>query len=445
LSNYRPVISPPFLSKTIEKYVFIQLKGHLEENDLYFKYQSAYKANHSCETALLKIYEDVLCSLKPNTGIVMVFLDFSAAFDTISHNILLQKLSSQFLVKGTALAWFESFLKGRSFAVNIDNNISKSFLVTQGVPQGSVLGPVLFSLYSQEVSNIVNSYNFNIHIFADDIQIYFQCDNSNSQCTKLEKCLQEINEWARSNFLKLNPDKTKFLAISGRRSNPAIFSNFSNHFSFESKVKNLGFFLDSSLDFTAQISRVCQTGFSLLKNLWRISAKLTDTSLKIQIVQSCILTHIDYCNSLYVSLPGCQIKKLQRLMNASIRFIFNIKPTDDYSITDYMKKCHFLPVEGRIEYKICLLVYKIMSGTAPTYLKELIRPKESLPSLRVYRDKLLLHEPKLDDNNQRNRRFSITAPRKWNALPIEVRDSDSLAVFKTRLKNHLFSKYFKVF
>ena len=444
LSNYRPVISPPFLSKIIEKDVFMQLKSHLEENNLFSKYQSAYKANHSCETALLKIYEDLLCMMKPNTGIVMVFLDFSAAFDTIDHSILLQKLNSQFLIKGTALAWFESFLKDRSFAVNIDNNISRSFLVEQGVPQGSVLGPVLFSLYTQEVYKIVNSYNFNIHMFADDIQIYFQCDNSKYQLEQLKKCLEEIKEWARSNFLKLNPDKTKFLTISGKRSNPLIFSNFLNHFSFETKVKNLGFFLDSSLDFSAQINKVCQTGFALLRNLWRISSKLSDTSLKIQIVQSCILTHIDYCNSLYVSLPGCQIKKLQRLMNASIRFIYNIRLSDDYSITEYMQKCHFLPVKARIDYKICLLVYKIMSGAAPSYLKELVRPKDSLQSLRVYRDQFLLDEPKLDQNEQKNRRFSIAAPKIWNGLPLEVRQSDSLHIFKIRLKSYLFSKHFKV-
>jgi hypothetical protein len=201
-------------------------------------------------------------------------------------------------------------------------------------------------------------------------------------------------------------------------------------------------YLDDKLDFNAQINKVCQVGFYSLRNLWKISSKINDVSLKIQLVQSLILTHIDYCNSLYVCLPNNQIKKLQRLMNASIRFIFNLRLHDDYSITDHMKKCHFLPVRARIDFKICLLVYKSLNGLSPTYLTELIRPKNSLESLRVYQDKFLLHEPNPDIKNHKNRRFSIAAPKIWNKLPLNIRQCDSLFTFKSKLKTHLFSVYF---
>ena len=112
----------------------------------------------------------------PKSYIFMMFLDFSSAFDTVDHCILLTKLEQQFCISGTALKWFQSFLSERQFQVNIEGNLSKRYDINHGVPQGSVLGPTLFSLYSQGVSSIVESYGFSVHLYADDMQIYFKCD-----------------------------------------------------------------------------------------------------------------------------------------------------------------------------------------------------------------------------------------------------------------------------
>ena len=372
-----------------------------------------------------------------------MFLDFSSAFDTVDQNILLEKLQTKFCIKGKALTWFESFLKGRKFCVNIDNNVSRSVSFTSGVPQGSVLGPDLFSLYSQEISQIAEKYNFNIHLFADDVQIYFECNPNNNNFDQLRNCYADIKNWASQNFLKLNEKKTKFLSISSKRSNYIIKNlKIMESFSVESKVRNLGVLFDNKLDFNAQINHVCKCGFNLLRNLRRLSGKLTSTSLKIQIVQACILTHIDYCNSLYINLPDVQIKKLQRLINSSIRYIYNIRLSDDYSITQLMQKCHFLPIRARLEFKSNLLVFKCLNGTSPNYLAELVHIKTSLNSLRINNDKFLLELPKLYSNCQKNRSFSQSAPDIWNALPLHIRQTDNLNMFKSKLKTYLYSKYF---
>ena len=173
---------------------------------------------------------------------------------------------------------------------------------------------------------------------------------------------------------------------------------------------------------------MCKTGF--------------DISLKILLVKSCILSLIDYCNSLYIDHPEVYIKKLQRLMNVCIRFIYNIKLSDNYSITEYMKKCHFLPVKARIEYKIVVLVYKCLHDLAPNYLQNLIKLKTSLPFLRIYNDHLLLYTPKLNAVNYKNRSFSIVAPRIWNQLPLDLRQTSSLVTFQTNLKTHFLSIHF---
>ena len=131
----------------------------------------------------------------------------------------------------------------------------------------------------------------------------------------------------------------------------------------------------------------------MLRNLWGISSKLLDTDLKIQIGHGCILSHIDYCNALYVNLPKKQTYKLQRLLKSSVRFIFNLRLSDRVSITEYTQRCHFLPVTARIDYKVCMLVYKCINGYAPVYLTELLHFKETLDSLRISNDKFLLQIP----------------------------------------------------
>ena len=210
---------------------------------------------------------------------------------------------------------------------------------------------------------------------------------------------------------------------------------------FDSQVRNLGVILDNKLEFNKQINKVCRGGYNLLRNLRRISGKLSNISLKTQIIQSCILSHVDYCNSLYTNLPDIQIKKLQRLINSSLRFIHNVKPSDDYSITALMKQSHFLPVKARIDYKINLLVYKCLNTLAPEYLTELLNLKNTLPSLRIYKDKFLLEQPKLHLSNQKNRSFSQSAPYIWNKLPLNIRESETLSIFKNKLKTYLFSEY----
>ena len=162
--------------------------------------------------------------------------------------------------------------------------------------------------------------------------------------------------------------------------------------------------------------------------------------LKTQLVHSCILSKIDYFNSLYFNLPLNQQKKLQRLLNASIRFIFNIKCRKT-SITIYLKKAHILPISLRIRFKVCTMVYKCVNGVAPLYLSNLLHLKRSLESLRVSDDKTLLYEPRLEQQNYRNRRFEIAAPREWNLLPRPLREASSLETFKVKLKTYFFNQY----
>ena len=154
---------------------------------------------------------------------------------------------------------------------------------------------------------------------------------------------------------------------------------------------------------------------------------------------ACIINQIDYCNSLYYNLPKKEINRLQKLMNSTTRFIFNIRNPRTH-ITPYLKKCHFLPVHLRVQFKICVLIYRCLNNTAPSYLKNLISQKSSLQSLRIYNDTTLLQQP-IQLNKFKDRRFSVAGPKLWNELPKNLREIGSVNAFKTNLKTHLFSKF----
>ena len=144
-------------------------------------------------------------------------------------------------------------------------------------------------------------------------------------------------------------------------------------FTVDNTVKNLGFMLDENLSMVKQINRVCSTGYGMLRSLWKISRKVTDRDIRTQLIHSSILSRVDYCNSLYTFLPGTETKKLQKLINASVRFIFNISGFKRiHHITPYLKELHFLPIEYRSKFKISLMVYKYFHNNSPAYLTELL-------------------------------------------------------------------------
>ena len=253
--------------------------------------------------------------------------------------------------------------------VKIKESVSKGKYLNCGVPQGSVLGPILFCLYIQEISAIINKYNLKFHIFADDVQIYTEFKTNLAGTYALKSCLEEIKSWTNENFLKLNESKTKFIEIKTRASKVTLkeIDSLDQHFPCDPHAKSLGVIIDNNLNFKLQINEVCNRGFGMIRQLWRLSSKVKSISLKTQLVHSCVIPKLDYCNALYLNLPSTDISKLQRLMNAAIRFIFNIRKRQT-SITPYLKKCHILPVVLRIRFKISVLVFKCMNDMAPEYL-----------------------------------------------------------------------------
>ena len=172
LSNYRPVSNIPFLSKLLEKVVLTQLNEYLDHNSLLGKHQSGYRVGHSCETLLASMFDDILGEMDKGNVVALICLDMSAAFDTVDHVKLLEVLQKRFGVDGEPLQWFKSYLSSRSFRVSVGDCLSETLALLCGVPQGSLLGPILFLLYIEAVQDIVEPYGLRIKLYADDSQLY---------------------------------------------------------------------------------------------------------------------------------------------------------------------------------------------------------------------------------------------------------------------------------
>nr|XP_029137828.1 uncharacterized protein LOC114921708 [Labrus bergylta] len=205
MCNFCPISNLPFLSKILERVVASQIKCHLSSNNLFEPFQSGFRSQHSTETALLKVTNDLLLSSDSDLLNILILLDLTAAFDTISHSILLSRLEHSLNITGTALSWLQSYLTDRQQFININNCSSSIAPLSQGVPQGSVLGPLLFIIYLLPLGNIIRQHGLHFHCYADDIQLYISTNSITTETrSTLTNCLNEIKTWMHTNFLSLN-------------------------------------------------------------------------------------------------------------------------------------------------------------------------------------------------------------------------------------------------
>ena len=228
LNNFRPISYLNFISKILEKVVASRIQSHLSSNSLSSSFQSAYRIFHSTETTLLKIHNDLILAMDRGEVTLLILLDLSAAFDTVDHSIL-ARLQNWFGLDGISLDWFSSYLSSRSHAVSINDSISAFSTLSCGVPQGSVLGPLLFTLYTTPLGSVISKNSLKYHLYADDTQLYisFTSFNSALYLETLTTTFTDILTWMNLNKLLLNPSKTEFLLI-GTKQQRLKFSDLTN-------------------------------------------------------------------------------------------------------------------------------------------------------------------------------------------------------------------------
>jgi len=437
-NTFRPVSNLSFISKLIEKIVETQLSEYLESHKILSKFQSAYRKFYSTETAILKIHNDILNSLDKNECTIAIYLDLSAAFDTLDHVKIIDRLK-QIGLGYRSLLWFQNYLRNRQYKVKVNDETSTVHNLKYGVPQGSILGPILFVIYINELFDILDSNNIQYHAYADDLQLYTSTNVEKFSESKihLENVVQKCITWFRSNKLMINESKTEYIIYGKANLLSKIKCKSFNVGNVliepKEKVKNIGFINDAYYKMQHQIDNIFKNCKFQLYRLGKIRKFLNCNSTRI-LVNAFVISRLDFQNSLLYGLPMRKLNRLQMIINSSVRLIFKLRKRTH--ITEYIKKLGWLNIQNRIIYKIIIIIKKVLIHKSPTYLYEMLHIKNTYEckNLRNNDNKLAhIHS----SNSISDGTLPVASQKLYNNLPTELRKMSNLFNFKKQLHKYL--------
>ena len=432
---------------------------------------------------LLSIKNDIHLSLSRGEATALVLFDLSAAFDTIDHSTLLSCLLDWFGVGGSILKWFSSYLTERFQSVKIGSTLSDLQKLLFGVPQGSVLGPLQFSLYTSPLSTLIGKHKgINFHFYADDTQLYVHLSHMNASAAfdKLNRCLQDVKEWMSAGKLKLNPDKTEFILFGSKKQRErlkACFSidNLGNPLHPTESVRSLGVWFDSKhiqnvckgcfiqmRDFrnirqfltqdaavsvvcglTQHVQNVCKGCFIQLRDFRNIRQFLTQDAA-VSVANALVSSRLDYCNSLLRSLSKFNLHRLQSIQNSAARIVTNSSKFT--RITPVLRKLYWLPIQFCSEFKLATLVYKFIHTGFPKYFAPYLSSYCTTYNTRRSQSvanflNVPIFQPTIHKSTKKfGFSFPFDAPTVWNSLPEDIRASPTIASFRKKLKTYLYAK-----
>ena len=427
---YRPISILPCLAKVLEKLVHEQLSHFLTSNNILSNLQSGFRPGRGCTTATLRVLDDIISSLDSKQTCIAAFIDLSKAFDSVIHSILLQRLSSIGLSPHSC-NWFASYLNHRVQQVKSENIRSAPLTITKGVPQGSILGPTLFSIYINDITRTAGKSK--IHLYADDTILYSVGPSLHSAATTLQQSLTSVEQHFHSLHLLLNTNKTKCVIFDRKRaptSVPKILCADGSELEFAPCYKYLGLWLDSSLSFATHIKHLQSKVKARLSFLYRNKASFTRAA-KHTLVKMTILPIFDYGDSIYRMASHSTLRKLDPLHHSAIRFAtgapFTTHHCDLYNLVDWTSLStrrlhHWFP-----------LIYKTILGITPHYLSSLLHISHPARNLRSSTF-INLTIPTVRTVFGRSA-FRFAAAFNWNTLQNTLKLSvfTSLSVFKQNM------------
>ena len=433
--NYRPVNNLVFLSKLTERIVSKRLDDHMNVNNLFTDEFFGYKKHHSTEMMMLGVADEILTGFDDNECTVMLFIDLSAAFDTIDINRMVEILGEEIGLAGEALSWCKSFLSNRTQRVKINGHYSEKLLIKYGTVQGSVLGPKFFNIYVRSQPKVFRNCGFKSTAFADDSngrKTFVVSFQYNILVNEVKNCLEQVTTWSYMLSLKINPDKTEMILFHPKSMKHQVIIGGTivgdECIRYSKEVKNVGVWLDQHLDMNKQINNTVSLSYMSLRNIGRIRNILTNKHTEM-LVHS-VISRLDYCNSLLYNISKSKLFKLQKVQNAAARLVVRGKKRS--SISSTLKKLHWLRVESRIIFKILLLMFKCIHGQCAKIIDIKYKSHNCRPQ-----DYLLL-ETKQVKTKYGKRAFSYAGPILWNALPLATRMEENVESFKKDVKTMLF-------
>ena len=434
VSNYRPISLLPILSKILEKVIANQLMSYLETNKLLSNHQHGFRSNLSTESALMQVTDKLYDNIEKKKVSLLLLLDLSKAFDSVSHDILINKCKKLNIDP----RWFQSYLRNRCQSVRIDDVISTPQDISYGVPQGSILGPILFIIFVNDISEYIKDCL--LVLYADDTQLLLTgtISNLNDLIKRAEATLIAAKSYFQRNGLTVNEAKTQCIFIGSRQyisriPEDTVLKFNDNNLTPSKYVKNLGVYMDQYMLFDTHIDEMAKKVTGILFYINRIKDRF-ETSTRIILVQSLVLSVLNYCSNIWGMTNKTQIERVQKLQNFAAKVAIGGARKYDH-VSPILDKLEWLRMDKKLYFDICILVFKVQRSLLPEWLF-------LLPTVRQVRREVTTRQ--CDDlvvarttSNIGGNLFGAKGPTLWNSLPKAIKETYSLSLFKSKLKKYL--------
>ena len=433
--NYRPISLLPLVAKIIEKVIYDQTQNFLDEHNHIYRYQSGFRKKYSTNSCLSYLCDKVLRGIDKGLFTGLILIDLQKAFDTLNHEILLHKM--QFLgFSDEVVSWFRSYLTNRKFKVNINQSFSDFGAVTCGVPQGSILGPLLFLIY---INDIPQSVDCELLLYADDTCLIHQNQNTDIIQEKLNNEFSNLCDWFIDNRLSIHfgEDKTKSILFGSnykvKKAKPLNITYGNVSIKQYTKVNYLGCMLDNTLSGESMASHVINKANNRLKFLYRQNEFLTK-SLRRLLCNAMIQPFFDYASTTwYPNLNKSLSKRLQCIQNKCIRFCLSLGNREKIT-AKHFEEINWLNVADRFTQLIISNVFNFFNSDCPEYMSELFSPADQYgPNTRFSYKKLIIPRRK---TNAGLRSPSYIGASFWNKIPNYLKSSQNLNIFKHNVKKY---------
>ena len=437
-NNNRPVSLLPAASKICERVALNQLMTYMTTKRRLSEHQSGNKKLHSCGTLNVMITDKALEAMDAKKVTLVVLLDLSRAFDSIDHATLLAKLQA-LGVSRASLDWFKSYLSGRLQCVRIGAETSSLQGISHGVPQGSILGPALFTIYLNNIPSIPDVCS--LESYVDDSKLYlsFPVAEASNVIQQINKDLKKIASWCCYNSLLINPEKTKLLVLGTRQMLQTLPADF--HVTLLGKkitpspsARDLGLQVDSILSYDEHVTQTVSSCIDSLCQINRVK-HLFDARALERVINALVFSKLYYCSPVWSNTSKKNISKLQKVQNFACRIITGKRKFDH--ITPILRELRWLPVISFLKYTLGVLAFKCVKGLAPSYLCRRFKTRTSVHN-RNTRYKNTLNVPAYKSASGQ-RTFLYRATSFWNSLPCEIRECNNLPIFQKILKEFLTS------
>ena len=423
VSNYRPISLLPIFSKILEKLMYSRIIDFITKHNVLYTNQFGFQKGMSTEYAINSLLHNVVHSMNNDETGFCILLDFAKAFDTVNHEILLDKLQ-YYGIRGTALKWFQSYLKDRMQCTEIGNTQSNLEYVKCGVPQGSILGPLLFLLYINDI--VFSSEVFKFTLFADDTSLFYSHKNAHDAVEIINNELAKISEWLAANKLSLNVGKSKLIVFNNKKKIKIDITLNSQSLKEVDNAKYLGILIDNKLNWLPQINAIklkISKGLGLLAKIRHFVPCETVRSLYFSFVNA----HTDYNLLNWGMAAPSNLHQIHTKINKALR-IMTFK-NRDHSSTPLYKELEILPLEQSYHLKNAKHMWKFHNNYLPPSLLSNFNFNS--------RNQITKSYSRLDSL----KRFSLfTAPEVWDELPTSIKEQFTLKSFSDNVKKHFLNK-----